>query len=74
MSADYGPAIAGQGHYETAKTRLSDASDIHPAFDEGAAADRAIAEAQVHASMAIYEALADIAAELTMIRRQREPS
>lgn len=67
------PEIPGFEHAATARQSLRDAGQMPANHDEtNPAADRTIAEAQVHASLAIWEALADIAAELHIMRRQRE--
>lgn len=63
----------GLEHYEKATAALLDASQIPANSDEtNPAADRTIAEAQVHATLACWEALADIAAELNIMRRQHQ--
>jgi hypothetical protein len=64
--------IPGFDHAKTARESLGSASQIPASHDEtNPAADRTIAEAQVHASLAIWQALADIAQELHIIRRQQ---
>ena len=74
MSVETTSAIPGREHCDRADTLLDIANDMRSAYDEtNPAADRAIAEAQARASMAIYEALTDIAAELSIIRKQHEP-
>ena len=69
--ADY--EIPGRDEYQHAVASLKDAGQIPASHDEtNPAGDRTIAEAQVYASLAIWSALADIAQELHLIRRQRE--
>lgn len=66
--------MIGQEHYDTAKELLGDAGQIPANHDDtNPASVRTIAEAQVHATLAAYEALVDIASELSIIRKQHEP-
>lgn len=72
MSHDkYDSGLPGQEHHDQAVTALCDASQMPANHDEtNPAADRTIAEAQVYATLAVWEVLADIAQELTLIRRR----
>lgn len=73
MSTD--PHIPGREHYELA-TVAQDAAAARqangPTGPDYAPAE-ALADAQVHATLACWEALADLAAELSIMRKQHEP-
>jgi len=65
--------IPGQEHYDITLALLGQAGKILAQHDEsnpGAAV--VLAEAQVRATLAVYEALAGIAGELTFMRKMRD--
>lgn len=65
--------VPGKTSADAAQEALVSASKIPANNDEtNPAAMLILAEAQVHATLAVWEALADVAAELSIIRRQRE--
>lgn len=74
MSHDkYDSGLPGQEHHDQAVTALRDAGQMPSNHDEtNPPADRTIAEAQVYATLAVWEAMADVAAELRIAREQRE--
>ena len=65
--------IPGQEHYGITLALLGQSAKIPAQHDEsnpGAAV--VLAEAQVRATLAVYEALVDIAGELTFMRKMRD--
>lgn len=67
--------IPGREHAQRAEVAQEAAAAKQadgPGGPDYTAAD-ALADAQVHATLACWEALADIAAELSIIRKQGEP-
>ena len=65
--------IPGSDFAAQAEQSLRDASQIPASHDEtNPAGDRTIAEAQVQAALAVWSALADIAQELTLIRKMQD--
>ena len=65
--------IPGQEHYGITLALLGQAAKIpaqHGESNPGAAV--VLAEAQVRATLAVYEALVDIAGELTFMRKMRD--